>query len=199
MDVDDRAAGSGNQPGNAAFRLAASHGAEVGPELIRIATELHRRGLSYVGLVAASQTADVASIAVQVGLALATVTGRPAGVVDAGGTWELRPAGSGSQSRFAMEWITDRVVAIAPRTPSRPGARVLELEALLRDDSRPARRLVIDLTALVPSGEHAEAMSHVDGVIILAHAGRTTSQQVERRMLEVPPEKSLGVLLVGAR
>jgi hypothetical protein len=179
------------------LRWADGERAAVPPELARIATALQRRGCRSVGLVPAAEAVGVPAVAVGLGIALAEVTGAAVGVVDASGTWPGAAADPASHraSPFSADWLTDGLALFRRRTS---GTALVELDAFLHAPPREVGSLVVDLTGFARSGEHLEAMALLDGAAVVARAGSTTSRQLERSMREIPLERNLGVLLVGA-
>ncbi len=181
----------------AGLRLFDGERPEVRPELARIAGILQRRGCRTVGLLPAADDVGVPAVALEAGLALAEVTARPTGVVDAQGTWLDPPPGPEERADvFSVAWLTERLALLTPR-PVSVGSTFRAIEAGLREETRGMAHLVVDLTGLERSGEHLEAIAVLDAIAVVAHAGRTTSLQLARWMPDIPADKNLGVLLVG--
>jgi len=169
------------------------------PSYARLASVLTGLGVRSIGLVPAADDVGVPVVALHLAAALALVGGGVIGVVDAQGTWPA-PALNGGGSDEAPRLVT---VELSPSLllftgHARPGTEVQRIRDALQMAGRLASWVVIDLTGLDRSGEHLEAMTTVDRIAVVARAGRTTAAQLERRLAEVPPERSLGVLLVGA-
>jgi hypothetical protein len=183
----------------AGIRVPDGERPEAHAEVVRIARLLKRRGCRSVGLVPAGDDVGVPGIALQLGLAMAELTGSPSGAVDVRGTWtgpiqhaprDTEPLG------FATSWLTPALALLTPRAFG-PGVMVRGLEALVREPTWSRGFLVADLTALDHTGEHLEAMALLDGVAIAARSGQTTFRQLERWMQDIPEDRNVGVLLVG--
>jgi len=58
--------------------------------------------------------------------------------------------------------------------------------------------VVVDLTGFKKLGEHLAAIEMMDGVIVVARAGRTTEDELLRLGFEIPRHLQLGVLLSHA-
>jgi hypothetical protein len=173
----------------------------VTAELVRIAGVLQRRDCRHVGLVPASDDVGVPSIALHSALAFAQLTGFPTGVVDLCATWLSAypaPKAPDPRSSFNAAVLGDRIALLWPKEPVGDGGAVRALREELARPRRRFGRLVVDLTGLDHTGEHLEAMALLDGVAVVAVAGRTTELQLERWMRDIPERKNLGVLLVGA-
>jgi hypothetical protein len=172
----------------------------VTAELVRIAAALQRRGCRNVGLVPADDHVGVPGIALHLALAFAQLTGFPTGVVDLCGTWLRRyPAGKAPEPRswFDIAVLGDPVALLWPKETVRDGGAVRGLRDYLAQPRRRFGRLVVDLTGLDHMGEHLDAIALLDGVAVVARAGRTTELRLERWIRDIPERRNLGVLLVG--
>jgi hypothetical protein len=164
--------------------------AELDGRLLGVAQELWNRGFRTVGLLAASRDALVPPVALQLGLALSRVAAGPVAVVDAGAAWGA-PEGAARDRPFTPTPITARLSLLTAAAPA-----LGELEELVAPGRAPARRLLVDLGPYEPAGEHLAAMALLDGVVVVARAGRTKLPDVERRLRDVPAAQRAGVLLV---
>jgi hypothetical protein len=160
--------------------------------LLGAAQELRRRGFRAVGLLPASPDVIVPPLALQLGLALSLVAPGTTAVVDPGGAWGA-PEEAAAGSPLAAVAITARL-SLLTRAARAPEVR--DLEELLAPERAAARQLVVDLGPFERVGEHLAAMALLDGVAVIARAGRTKLPDVERRLREVPAARSAGVLLV---
>jgi hypothetical protein len=172
---------------------------DVRVECTRIASVLIRRGLKLVGLMPAGPSAAVPAVAIQLGQALGDLTGSPVAVCDIAGSWNaaLRHGEGSGPTLFAATWLGDNLAVLTPRTFDTGGV-VLKLEQALRGEAAIFAMLLVDLTGLERLGEHVAAMAMVDGVAIVARAGVTGETELRRWLRDVPSERNLGVLLVGA-
>lgn len=169
--------------------------ADARAALARVASVLRRRRVRSLGLLPAADDVGVPGVALQAALAIAEVSAEPVGVVDPTGTW-LDAVGRPDAEGPAVARVAELVALIA--LPRRPGSVAPALAKLLRTDARAHAHLVVDLSGLERTGDHVEAFSLVDGVAVVARAGRTTFAQLDRASAQIPGDKDLGVLLVGA-
>ncbi len=173
---------------------------EVRNECVRLARVLRLRACRVVGLVPAGDDVAVPAVALQVGRALADVSGSPVGVIDAHGSWPGARALAAERpdaSLFASNWLSDNLALLTPRTFD-TGGMLPKLTAALRDEASVFGHLVVDLTGFDRLGEHLAAMETMDGLIVVARKGRTRTTQLERWARDIPAERDIGVLLTGA-
>jgi hypothetical protein len=177
---------------------------QIRSEATRVARILVQKQCRLVGLAPAADDVAVPAVALQLGLALVEVTGSPVGVLDAHGSWPgartlAVPGKPGTQdtSLFSAHWLVDNLAFLAPRSFD-TGAVLMKLGAALAAEAQVFHHLVVDMTGLDHLGDHLSAIDLLDGVIVVARAGRTTVPELHRWMRDVPEERNLGVLLVGA-
>lgn len=173
----------------------------VRTELLRIAAVLQARTWRSLALVPAADHVAVPPVALRLGVALAAVTGRPAGVIDLLGRWTTGTFGAQharlDAAGFEAAWLSPGLAVLRPPRGGRgPGLRALD--ALLRDEARAGMSLLVDLTGLDRTGEHLEVVAMLDAVAVVATAGRTRLRDLARWTQELPPDRSAGVLLVRA-
>jgi hypothetical protein len=178
-------------------------GARIRAECIRIARRLFHSQRKVIGLLPASDDIGVSSVAVQLGLALAEVSGATVAFVDANVRWPaiselaggVEPdAGSG----FATRWLRGSLALLTPPRAGDAGAGVPHLARVLREGSELFAQVLVDLTGFKRLGEHLAAIEMVDAVAVIARAAHTTERTLLRLAHELPPAKNLGVLLLGA-
>jgi len=58
--------------------------------------------------------------------------------------------------------------------------------------------VLVDLTGFGKLGEHLEAIEMVDGLALVGRAGSTRESTLLAFLRELPRDKNLGVLLLGA-
>ncbi len=177
----------------------------VRTECTRIARVLQQHQCRIVGLVPAADDVAVPAVALQLAWALADVTGSPVACIDATGSWPGARALAGSErpgrpdpAFFATVWLVENLALLTPRAFD-TGAMLLALDAAFHAEAQVFQHLVIDMTGFDHLGEHLAAMSLVDGVIIVARSGRTGVGDLVGWMRDIPDQRNLGVLLVGAR
>ncbi len=167
-----------------------------------------RVGGASLGLLPASANVGVVGVGVHLALALAELSGSPVGYVDANLRWPaLAPPApvrddSGEQSfggsAFFTRWLRGDVAVLVPHRKSLAGAGATALPRLLASARELFAGCLVDLTGWQRLGEHLQAFDLLDGVVLVAHAGRSTEEELLRLDAEIPPHKHLGVLLLGA-
>jgi hypothetical protein len=177
--------------------LGGAAGAPWSPDvaLVRVAQELERRRFAYVGLLPASARVDVGTAALRLAFARAAVSGAAVVLVDVRGTW-AEDAGATPAAPAATRVPIGAGVSLATRRP-RPGARLLDdLRELVDEPRRDTPRAVVDLAGFADAGEHLAAAALLDGVAVVARAGRTTLAELDRRVRELPAARNAGVLVL---
>jgi hypothetical protein len=176
----------------------------VRAECSRIARVLLASGKRVVGLVPATPDAAVPPLAVQLGLALTQLSGALVALVDANVHWpalsrlvEDAPRREDDEAFFATRWVQSSLALLTPPHPGEPGAGLVELQRLLEQGRERYTLMLADLTGFDVLGEHHAAMDLVEGVVLVAPAGRIRERDLLRWNREVPAARRLGVLLVG--
>ena len=169
---------------------------ELGPAVGRIVALLRRGGHRSLGLLPAADDVAVPALALQIGLALARVSGTPTAVLDAQGTWPWRSPTRRVTPAFAVDRITDRLILLTPRT-IRAVAALEVAVAAGPQEAAVAENVVVDLTGLDHTGEYIEMIARLDGTAVVARTGRTSLRQLRRALAEVVVAKRLGVILLG--
>jgi hypothetical protein len=174
---------------------------EVRAECIRIARRLRVSGHKILGLLPAANDVAVPPLGVQLGLALAEVSGATVAFVDANLRW---PAISGivaeekgdDESAFATRWLRGTLALLTPPRAGAAGAGLPQLARLIQQSSELFAHVLVDLTGFRKIGEHLAAIEMCDGVVAIARAGRTR----EDSLLQLRDELSkqlMGVVLLG--
>lgn len=176
---------------------------DVRDESIRVARRLRHTGHRIVGLLPASSAIGVPAVAVQLGLALAEVSGGTVAFVDANLRWpaisELA-AGTSSgddESAFTTRWLRGSLALLTPARVGAAGAGVPELARIIRHGAELFAHVLVDLTGFERLGEHLAAIEMVDGVLVIGHSGATSEEQLLELKSEIDPKRQLGVLLIG--
>jgi Mrp family chromosome partitioning ATPase len=174
-------------------------------ECARAARRLVHAGRRVIGLLPSSDRVAVPPIGVQLGLALADLSGTTVAFVDTNLRWPALPrevvdaADAGeAQEAFSTRWLRGSLALVVAPRGARGGAGVLELGRVLDEGSELFGCVLVDLTGLKRLGEHLDAIRLVDGVVIVARAGETTEGELLRLRHELPIDKNLGILLTGA-
>jgi len=192
--VHDVLAGAGLAP------MAPQVAARVRSECARLARLLGERRVRALGLTPSDGETAVLAPAIELARALAAVEARPSAVVDAAGSWtcarELAALAAPDGTLLARSWLQDDLAVLTPRSLA-PGGAVPRLRSCLVDERATFGHLVVDLTGLDQAGDQLAAFELLDGVVLVARSGRTTTRQIERQLRDVPEERRLGVLLTG--
>jgi Mrp family chromosome partitioning ATPase len=175
---------------------------DVRDECIRVARRLQHAGRKIIGLLPASNDIGVPAVGVQLGLALAEVSGGTVAFVDANLRW---PAISGiaegertaDESVFVTRWLRGSLALLTPPRARDAGAGVPQLARVIQHGAELFAYVMIDLTGFKQLGEHLAAIEMVDGVLVVARSGKTTEDQLLRLNHELPRSHHLGVLLLG--
>jgi hypothetical protein len=170
----------------------------------RLARELRDSARRVIGLLPASRTTPVQSIAKQLAIAFSRLTRKQAVILDPEAlsvakerVEEDSEEAPRSHTLFASRRIDPLIVVCAPERAAPPGAKAELLKLMLRHvgDQLPHGIVFVDMSGLVWPGEMLGAQARLDGVIITGHAGRTREPELTHTARRVPPELSLGVLL----
>lgn len=178
----------------------------VRAECARIARRLHQAGKKVIGVIPATADVSVPWVAVLLGLAFVELSGGTAAVIDANVRWPAFSRIITDQERqqdrstdfFATRWLRGSLALLTPSERGEAGAGLPELRRAIWTEREVFAHLLVDLTGFDALGEHSSAISVLDGVIVAALAGRTREQDLLRWREEIPAERNLGVLLLGA-
>jgi hypothetical protein len=177
--------------------------AEVRAECIRIARRLQASQNRVIGFIPAAANIAVPPIAIQIGMALTELTGATVAVVDANVRYPGMSALAGSatpnneDSVFRTRWLRGSLALLTPPKAERAGAVVPQLARLLLDGVELFAHMLVDLSGLELLGEHASAAACMDTVIVVGRAHRTQEQHLLNLRRLIPPNRFMGVLLVG--
>jgi hypothetical protein len=176
----------------------------VRAECSRIARQLLRARRRVIGLVPATRDAAVPPVAVQLGLALVELSGTTVALVDANVRWpalsrivEEAPRKEDDEAFFATRWLRGSLALLTPPQAGEAGAGLVELARAIDHGKELFAVMLADLTGFDVLGEHLGAMSLVDGVVLVAPAGKISEGQLLRWQHDVPGDRLLGVLLIG--
>lgn len=178
----------------------------VRAECVRIARRLKHAGRRIVGLLPSSGRVAVPGVGVQLGLALAEVSGGTVAFVDANLRWPAASAAppggpvkvrSDEEAAFATRWLRGSLALITPQHQGQAGAGVPQLARVVREGNELFAHILVDLTGFKQLGEHLAAIEMMDGVLVVSRAGVTTEDELLRLNHELPPRLHLGVLLLG--
>jgi hypothetical protein len=181
--------------------------AAVRRQCIRAAQTIRKRGFRKVGLLPASADVSVVGIGVNLAIAMAELTGSTVAYIDANLRWPaLAPLLNGDKGgeapepgqMFATRWLNGDVALLVPQERAVTSAGLGELGKLLASSSEIFGASLVDLTGWRRVGEHLSAYDILDGVAVVAQTDVTTEDQLLRLGHELPVDRYLGVLLLGA-
>lgn len=180
--------------------------AAVRRQCLRAVQEIRRRGCRSVGLIPASTDVSVVGIGVNLAIAMAELTGSTVSYIDANLRWpalapllEMERKGGAIEldSIFATRWLRGDVALLVPQHRAVTSAGLGAIEKVIADSQDLFACSFVDLTGWRRVGEHLSAYDILDGIAVVARAGVTTEDHLRRLGHELPPERNLGVLLLG--
>jgi hypothetical protein len=104
---------------------------------------------------------------------------------------------SAEANSFTPVWLTKRLAVLLPVGPRRAGLELDLLQTTLVEQCGGFPHALVDLTGFEVLGEHLAAYEFMDGVLVVAYAGRTTERQLLDCQRQIQPSKQMGVLLVS--
>ena len=154
-----------------------------------------------MGLLPATDRVAATGLALQLARALRDLGITPVAVLDA---HPERPALSrlipdaASQPAGFLELSLGEGIVITTRAQPVTGqdASPLELARVVNEHRERYRLTLLDLAGFREFGQHLDAFDLVDGVLIVAHAGKTQERAVILAERELPERVNLGVLLI---
>ncbi|MGZ3430048.1 MAG: hypothetical protein ACXVDD_17115 [Polyangia bacterium] len=173
-------------------------------DCIPVASRIKTAGRRVVGLLPASADIGVMAIGIQLGLALVEVANATAAYVDANVRWPaiaqivVGTRRDDDESMFATRWLRGQLALLTPPRAGEAGAGLPQLARVIQHSIEIFEHVVVDLTGFKQLGEHLAAIEMVDGVIVVARAGRTTEEELVHLGVEIPSYLNLGVLLSHA-
>jgi hypothetical protein len=169
-------------------------------ECARLARRMRERLVHTIGLVPAGDNVAVPAVAIELGRALADSSASAVGVIDAHGSWPCARAlvrdAPPDGTLFGASWLFDNMAVLTPRI-FEAGAMLGQLQTAVMEHIGVFNHLVVDLTGFDHLGEQLAAFALLDACVVVARSGRTTIRQVQRWVRDLPPQRSLGVLLTG--
>ena len=185
---------------------------EVAAACLSIARRLQRSGRQAIGLWPCGGDVAVPPLALRLGDALARLTRAHVAVIDANVRYPAFAAPAAgerlaaaapaaaeapAQAIFVERWVGPSLALLVPPAAGEPGAGVRQLQLLLNAQWRSFTYLLVDLSGFDRFGDHLNAASLLDGVVLVARAGRTREDELIRLRDELPPHLNLGVVLTG--
>jgi hypothetical protein len=170
-------------------------------ELSRIARRLTADARRTIGVLPVTSAGDVHELVCSMGRSLVDLTASTVSVIDIGGKWPIWARGDAAATKeiWVGRWLdSGRIAALRPARPPVAGEGIAVLTALLEYATTRCKHAVVDLSGLRATGEHLGAFTLVDGVCLVARAGKTRERELTSLCQELPPERNLGVVLVGA-
>jgi hypothetical protein len=187
------------------IRLDDADIAALRTDCVPVARRIAKAEKKVVGLLPASRDIGVMAVGVQLGLALVEVAHTTIAYVDANVRWPAisqiavgtRP--DDDESMFATRWLHGSLALLTPPRAGAAGAGVPQLARVIQHSLELFAHILVDLTGFNKLGEHLAAIEMMDGVVVVARAGRTREEELLRLDHELPSHLNLGVLLAGAR
>ncbi len=171
--------------------------------LYHAARRLRESRRKVVGLLPVNDCVALPPIAIQFASVLIDACQGAVVVIDANTRWPalgmLAPhAEPGVKSGvFCTAWLADFLVVMTPTAPTAPRLDLSGLEDAIRNDCEGYAHVLVDLTGFEILGEHWDAFRFLDGVLLVAVAGRTSEPELLSHQRDVPERLNLGVMLVA--
>lgn len=171
-------------------------------EVYRLARQIRASDDHVLGFVPADDATPVTPLAVQLTLALSDATSEKVALFDAnvhGSRLKgVHQPDDPELDGFATCWLDDRTAILVSVIESPIGGRCMpKIEAAIARARARFRWVLVDFSGMETLGEHRRAYDLVEGIVLVARAGKTRDKALVRRQREIPPERDLGVLLVG--
>lgn len=169
----------------------------------RIARRIHNEHLRVVGFVPCDDRVAVPPLIIQLGLALCDLTGATIAVVDANvrypglGTIAQGNAPDHGETVFSTQWLRGSLALLSPPRVEQAGEVVPQLARVLLEGQDLFKHVLVDLTGFELLGEHGSAAACMDAVALVGRAHKTHEKELVELARLMPPERFLGVLLVG--
>jgi hypothetical protein len=176
---------------------------EVRAACMRIGRRLHKAGTKVVGFVPTDDQIAVPPLLIHLGLALCDLTGATIGVVDANVRYPGLSAIARGQrpdhddSVFSTRWLRGSLALLTPPRVEMAGEVVPQLARVLLEGSDLFAHVLVDLTGFDLLGEHGSAAACMDAVALVGRRNRTRETLLRQLAALMPPERFLGVVLVG--
>jgi hypothetical protein len=103
----------------------------------------------------------------------------------------------GDDDSYTLTWLADFFVVMSHAGKPRQRLDLDLLDKTLRYDCDGFSHVLVDLTGFDLLGEHWLGYDLMDGVLLVAHSGFTTEQDIVRCHKDIPKSRDMGVLLVG--
>lgn len=169
----------------------------------RVARHIASQKLGVVGFVPTDELVATPAVLIHLGLALVELTGATVAVVDANVRYPALAALSQGASRdndesvFSTRWLRGSLALLSPTKVERAGEVLPQLARLLGEGADLFKHVLVDLTGFELLGEHAAAAASMDAVALVGRAHRSRERELLALAQSMPPERFLGVMLVG--
>ena len=177
-------------------------------ECTRAAQRIRRNQCTTVGLIPASAQIGVVGAGINLAVAMAELTGSTVAYVDANLRWPALPALVGESpddeddptlgSAFSTRWLRGDVALLVPRSRAVHASGLAALAKVLVAAKEVFACCLVDLTGWTRLGEHLTAFTLLDGLVVVAHKGLSTEDELLQLCQELPEGRNLGVMLLGA-
>lgn len=175
---------------------------ELYAELYRVARRIREAGRTVVGLLPVGPDVGITHTAIKLGYVLADACEGVIAIVDANPRWPaLREIKVGKSDRsqksgFKTTWVESFLAIVSP-TEISDTLRLEGLDFLLTRETLGFAHMLVDLTGFEKVGAHLGLFELIDGVLMVGHPGAINERRILSLRNEVPPDKMLGVVLVG--
>jgi hypothetical protein len=170
-------------------------------DAVRVARRLLAEERRLVAMLPLASAGAIEAPICALGRALVDVTGETVALIDVAGSWELwaREPASAGDLPYVGRWLYDaRLAALRPTRRPQAGEGLGVIRLLLGIARSRCPYALVDLSGLRAAGEHLGAFTLVDGVCLIARAGKTRERELLAIYEQLEPHKNLGVLLLSA-
>lgn len=165
---------------------------------VAMARSLHREsGLSVVGLVPVERNTGVASAALQLGVAVHHLSGRPVTVVDCNTTapaWANLSNADGPQRELELE-VCQGLFVVARRRAT-AGVDFPWCHEVIATRTSLGHFVLCDMTGLAETGALGRLYSQLDGIVSVVQSGATSEWRLTALHRQFPKQLDRGVLFV---
>lgn len=178
----------------------------IAVDCARLARQIRHSARSVIGLLPAGPEPLVQPVARQLGFALSKLTQTLTLVLDPEQTSGFSPerAHPEAGALVYVQCAAPSVAVLAPSELAPVGSKFEMVRVLLHfveERMKPGSRgrayghVLVDLSGCARPGELLGALAILDGIIVVARAGRATEKDLSLALREVPSHLNLGVLL----
>lgn len=187
-------------PDEARYGWPGADADDLASRVASIARQLARAGRRVIGFLPAARVlapgATLSPLLAAVGRALAGFTTESIALIDSWPTWAWAAGGPGGETpQFRSRALQERLIEVAPLPCADPESATLALQMALGALPAPVVTVLVDLSGYAAPGLAPAAADVVDGVVLVARAGRTLGDDLIRPA-KLMASKNVGTILI---